>query len=191
MGDLLTGKMLAALRFPRSHGSVHVGWEYLEKHLELERAAGFELQPEYQRDINRWTREQQVAYVEHVALGGETGCNVTAVHIGPRQFHYTEAADGKLVLPGYSMLDGLQRITAVRAFMHDEFPVLTAIRPVGFLASQFARDAWRTDFRFVWSTVTVPTVRDVLKLYLRYNRGGTPHTRDDFRRVKEMLEKSK
>ena len=164
-----------------------MSWDDLPGHLEREREVGFDLLPDYQRG-RVWTREQQVAYIEHVALGGETARDVTAVHVGQSVHDYVTCSDGTITLPGYSMLDGVQRVTAILSFVRDEFPVLTRIRPDGYLWSQFSRPLRRgTNLGVRWRVVTVPTVADVLRLYLRFNAAGTPHTPEELDRVRAML----
>ena len=183
---MLTADVLSALQMPRAHYQIDVEWRYLEAHIAREEEVGFEMVPEYQRG-HVWSRAQQVAYVEHVVLGGETAREVIAVHVG--DIHsYIVSDDGQtLTLPGYSMLDGLQRITAVRSFMRDEFPVLRSVQPDGFRWSQFAPSTRRLTLRFQWRVVTVPTAADILRLYLRINSAGTPHSEDELNKVRAML----
>lgn len=183
----LTREALAPLSLPPCHYAVDVSWRYLPDHIEREREVGFDLLPAYQRG-RVWTREQQVAYIEHIALGGETAREVTAVHVGKSVHDYVDNGDGTISLSGYSMLDGVQRVSAILAFVRDEFPVLTRIRPEGYLWSQFSPGLRRSISLGVrWRVVTVPTAADVLKLYLRFNAAGTPHTPEELDRVRAML----
>lgn len=190
MSEQLTGEMIEALSFPRAHHAVDVQWSRLEWHITDMESVGFELIPEYQRG-HVWTQEQQTAYVEHVMLGGETAREVTVVRIGKRDAVYSKSTttSSGLAIPGYSMLDGLQRVSAVRALMRDEFPVLKCIRPQGFRWSEFARDANRLHMRFHWREIAVSTAADVLDLYLRLNSSGTQHTKQELDRVRAMMEK--
>lgn len=193
MSELLTGDMVYALSFPRALHTVDIQWAYLERHLADLESVGFEIYPEYQRG-HVWTQAQQAAYIEHVMLGGETAREVIVVRVGSRDATYSKTTTTRsgLVIQGYSMLDGLQRVTAVRALMRGEFPVLTCIRPHGFRWSEFDPGAQRQlHMRFHVREVAVPTQADVLELYLRLNSAGTQHSAKELGRVRAMLEKIK
>ena len=182
----LTRTALDALCIPRAHRSTDVDWRDLEAHLAREAEVGLDINPDYQRG-HVWTPAQQVAYVEHILLGGETAREVMTVCVGRGTDDYVTARDGSISLRRYSLLDGLQRVTAVRAFVADAFPVLTSVDPAGFRWSQLDRSIQRRDLSFSWRSLAVPTEADVIRLYLRLNSGGTPHSAAELDRVRAML----
>lgn len=74
-----------------------------------------ELCPEFQRG-HVWTKEQQMAYIEFLLRGGKTGRDL--YFNNPSQHHTVpEGAYNAFVC-----VDGLQRITAMRRFIHNEIP---------------------------------------------------------------------
>jgi hypothetical protein len=186
MNVKLTREALAPLRMPHAHRAIDLDWCDIEAYLSREAEVGFCLTPDYQRG-RVWSEAQKIAYVEHVLLGGETARDVMVVIVGRSEDDYVHGRNGAISLRGYSMLDGLQRVSAVREFIRDEFAVLTSLREGGFNWSQLDRIVQRRDLTFRWRTVVVPTQADVLKLYIRLNSGGTPHTAEEIDRVRALL----
>jgi hypothetical protein len=156
---------------------VDVGWGYLEKNLEdWSRDYGLELEPDFQR-AHVWTREKQVAYVEFVLRGGKSS----------NQIYFNSPAFGsqrkKASLPDTIVLvDGLQRLTAVRAFMNDEFKVF------GWSHSEFKDGLDICRHRFSVNVNDLGTRAEVLQWYLDLNAGGVAHTNDEIERVRQLLE---
>lgn len=81
----------------------------------------------------------------------------------------------------HELVDGLQRITAVRKFMANEIPAFGVFRRdyTGHLGV-------RPSFR--WQVTTIPTKAEVLKVYLMLNSGGTVHSPEAIEKVKRLLE---
>lgn len=160
-------------QFPQARYEMDVGWGYLERMLEslgetTHEMGGLNMDPDYQRQ-HVWSRAQQVAYVEYVLAGGEVGRNIT--WNSPdwmRGFQRpTELVDGK------------QRIEAVRSFLRGEF------QAYGMLAEPGDRFDLHCGFKF--RVCSMDTREDVLRLYLNINAGGTPHTADEIERVRGLL----
>lgn len=156
-------------RLPQAHHQVDVDWRWLETTLRTYPArGGLNLNPDYQRE-HVWTREQQVAYVEYVLSGGEVGkaiiWNATS----------WPADDGKPI----ELVDGKQRLEAVRAFMRGD------IKAHGM--SYADGDALGIECRFHWRICSLATRAEVLALYLNINAGGTPHTPSEIERVRSLL----
>ena len=139
----------------------------LENTLEL-----FEVQDDapYQRD-HVWTEQQQIAFVGHVLMGGLVNPIV---------------ANAQGDLEGQSdIVDGKQRLRALLRWLHNEIPAdingqmiyLRKCDPVSFR---------RLDVRITIWTVQLDEI-GVMRLYLRLNRGGTPHTNDEIAKVECML----
>ena len=110
-------------QLPRAHYCVDIGWDYLESQIESHSQPGYnlDLNPDYQR-AHVWTRAQQVAYVEYQLQGGEVGRELTFNHT-----KWDEAADDGI----YTIVDGKQRLEAVRSFMRDGFAVFAQLDPAG------------------------------------------------------------
>lgn len=168
-------------RFPRVCYAVEINWRYVEAHLESEIAQGLDLDPDYQR-AHVWTDEQRRMYLEHVIQGGETGRTLIAVTTKWNRYP----------TPNYSLLDGKQRLETVRMFMRNEIAIFGGLNG--------RSEGWRfediegptgVDQRFTWHVVEVSTRADVLRLYLKINAGGTPHTSQELDKVRAMLSQEK
>lgn len=162
-------------QLPRAHYSVTVGWDYLEEHIRRQLDArdglcALNLDPDYQR-AHVWTEAQQRAYVEYSLQGGEVGRRLTLNCPG-----WMEDWRGP-----YELVDGKQRLTAVRRFLSDD------LRVFGQLFSDFAGPLRMTSTYFDWSVCALETRAEVLRLYLNINAGGTPHTASELDRVRSML----
>ena len=165
-------KLSEIVPFPSSIFEVDVSWEFLDAWI-AEANPPLDLDPDYQRG-HVWGEAQQVAYLEYVLKGGEVGRNIVTNCPG------WKSAGAGLGGP-YELVDGLQRITAVRCFMRDE------VRVFGRLRSEI-QGSLRLSTTFRWRVLDLPTRADVLKLYLAINAGGTPHTREEIARVQALLQ---
>ena len=104
-------------RFTRNANyRINVDWPYLEKQLqgwiEEREVAPLNIDPEFQR-AHVWRPEQQSAYVEYILRGGISGREIYFNCIG-----WNSDYRGPFVL-----VDGKQRLEAVRSFLRDEVPV--------------------------------------------------------------------
>jgi hypothetical protein len=80
------------------------------------------------------------------------------------------------------LVDGKQRIEAVRAFMRDE------ISAFGSLCSAFAdKLPPLCGPDFVFQVARLEHRSDILKWYLDFNAGGTPHSPEEINRVRDLL----
>ena len=132
-----------------------------------------DMSPDYQR-AHVWTDAQAEAFVGAFAERTPTPAVFIrrGAHPAPDQ-----------------VVDGKQRLTALIRFVTGE---------IGAALSDGRRVLW-ADFdlvdRRMFLHATMPVVylaesttdADVLRIYLRLNRGGTPHTDDEIRRVEAML----
>lgn len=170
--------------FPHSNHAVDVDLGYLEWHLRREVELGLDLDPPYQR-AHVWTEAQRVAFVEYLLRGGKTGVTVVVGHVGdivmldPTTCGYQH----------YSLVDGKQRLDAVRAFLRDDLPVFAHPgRPTGYLASELSRAHTRSFIvRLRFECILFPSYADLLRHYVRLNAGGTPHTAEEIAKVRAML----
>ena len=128
--------------------------------------------PDYQRG-RVWTDEQSALFVGFVLTGGQ-----------PPPIWIQEHPDSETE----EIVDGLQRLSAMRLFMEGAIPA----------ELPNSQRVWRKDLdgdcdgmlKGLYLTkmiVCLPTRADVLRLYLRLNRGGTVHTEAEINRVNELL----
>lgn len=159
---------------------VNVDWKYLEDTLMRyhERIArdgsvifdGYDDDADFQRG-HVWTEEQQIAFVEYALQGGMSG----------RQIYFNNPTwqrsyQGKTVL-----VDGKQRLQAVRRFMRGEIPVF------GHPLSEWTDRMPSSSAYFEFWINTLQTREEVIKWYLGLNAGGTPHTAEEIARVRALL----
>lgn len=156
--------------FPRAHYCIDVGWDFLEEHLARCTDQGFTADPDFQR-AHVWTEAQQAAYVEYMLRGGEVS---RALIVNAPRWHldgYTHSA----------LVDGKQRMEAVRRFMRNELPVFG-----GHFLRDFTGNMRMVNARFQWNVISMPDRARLLDLYLSINAGGTPHSPEEIARVRGM-----
>lgn len=155
-------------QFPRAHYEIDVPWGSIERSLvSFSEGVSLGLDPDYQR-AHVWTEDQQRAYVAYVLQGGEVGRNITWNAPGwPSRMESIELVDGK------------QRLNAVRTFMRGDLEVFG----MRYTHSDRLRLAG-PGFRFRVCSLDRP---GVLQLYLNINAGGTPHTADELNKVRALL----
>ena len=162
-------------QFPSACYSVHVPWNYTERHLVslAEGRGGLDLDPDFQR-AHVWTEAQQRAYIEYKLQGGELSGTIIFNCPG-----WQRGVEGTVQL-----VDGKQRLEAVRRFVRGDLKVF------GQTFEQFGRfPAMR--YNLVFAVCALETRAEVLGLYLNINAGGTPHTTAELAKVRAMLKRSK
>ena len=148
-------------------------WKGLDKLFEeWKKDADLDLDPDFQRD-HKWTETQQRLYVEFALRGGKTGkellFNCPGWHFGP------SAGSMELV-------DGKQRLEAVRRFMANEVPIFG-----GWLERNFLPEIHRTHLPgFRIHVNDLATRAEVLDRYLEFNDGGEAHTEEELDRVRRL-----
>lgn len=163
----------------RNHYQVDMMWGHLEDWIKSQTddvegtaMAKLDLDPDFQR-AHVWTEDQQRAYIEYKIKGGQDGGVLLFNCVG-----WGQRYEGPYVL-----VDGKQRIEAVRKFMRGELGVFGDLRfPKDF--SQ-VRPPLHCSFRICINNFQ--TRADVLAWYLAVNTGGTPHTPEEIKRVKDLL----
>lgn len=166
------------------HYGVDVSWRFLEKWL-----AGheYDVDPPYQRS-HVWTRRQASRYVEYCLQGGRysrelrwnsRGYNTTS------QKKWQHLPVDKLASTTLELVDGKQRLKAVRSFLADELEVFN-----GILCSDFDgfEMALKLHLSFRMTVNSLDFKADVLQWYLDLNSGGTVHTDEELSKVREMLQ---
>ena len=154
---------------------VDVSWRSLVDQLERwKEEDNFDMVPDFQRG-HVWSTEQQRSYVEYKLQGGHGADNILWNHEAWMTF---DNPDATLVL-----VDGLQRLTAVLAFLNNELSVFGGAYYKDF------EDKLNYDVKFVFFVNNLLSRKHVLEWYIQINTGGTVHTKEEIDRVHKLLEK--
>lgn len=161
--------------FPISKYHINVGLTYLEYQLEsMAEGSLLELDPDFQRN-HVWSENQQIKYVEYLIQGGPSARVIYWACKG-----WNSVGDlGPVVL-----VDGKQRLEAVRRFMRNEIPIF------GQLLSEYSDNIKVTGANLEFSIADIGR-KDTLKWYIALNAGGTPHTIEEINKVQLLLEGEK
>lgn len=156
----------------------HMPWTHVEQWIESCNGHShpnhyLDLDPPYQRG-HVWTPEQQSAYVEFCLQGGYTG----------RDIYFNCSTWMKGFSTPVEVVDGKQRLTAVRGFLAGEVPAF------GHLIHEYDDKVPSTsrEAQFVFHVNDLRTRADVIRWYLDLNFTGTPHTPEELEKVRRMLE---
>lgn len=157
--------------------NVTVDWRYLEDTIENYAEKGtpgymFDMDPDFQRG-HVWTEAQQVRYVEFILKGGKSSRDIQWNCAG-----WMDDFRGPMLL-----VDGKQRVEAVRKFMRNELAIFG-----GYTLSQIDENTFRRcHASFTFHVNDLKTRAEVLQWYLDLNGGGVVHTAEELNRVKELL----
>ena len=152
---------------------VDVSLNYLQWHLDgYVENYGLDLNPDFQR-AHVWTREQQIAFVEHVLkLGVNTIIRFNC-------FGWRRGKGKNMVL-----VDGKQRVTACLAFLNNEIPAF------GYYISEYDdKPDIMCHLQFIVNDL--PSRERVLEWYLEINKGNVAHTSEEIERVEVLLANEK
>jgi hypothetical protein len=130
---------------------------------------GLDINPDFQR-AHVWTEAQQIAWLEFFLRGGKTG----------RTLYFNHTAWGRTYKGWSVIVDGKQRLEAIRRLVHNEIPVF------GSYLREFT-DSLRLTQTIKINMNDLPTRAAVLQWYLEFNAGGTPHTNEEIDRVRVLL----
>lgn len=149
---------------------------------------GLEMCPDFQRG-HVWTERQQVAYMEAFFRGALPSSSLL-LQFNCRDFGDDPSARATPtdLPPGFQCLDGLQRYTAAQRFMDGEIKVF------GLSADDLAGtsfDPRRMNLRFRIAVFNFRTRAEVLAHYVALNSGGTPHSPEEIRRVRRLLDEAR
>lgn len=139
------------------------------------------MQPDFQRN-HVWTDEQQIAYLEYFLKGGKSGTTL----------YFNNPSWGRKATTNYNefvCVDGLQRITAIQRFLNNEIPVFNTYYKDFEDTFFFDDDYFHHSFELVINDLQ--TKEEVLTWYLEMNSGGTPHTKEELDKVKNLLKEEK
>lgn len=138
-----------------------------------------DMNPDFQRG-NVWRLPQRRAYVEYLLRGGRM--NTTFIFNQFGELHNQEHP--------YVCVDGLQRLTSLHMFMHDELTVFNELTCSDMvLASKNKKFPW-SKYHVSIEVMSIPTRKELLAFYLEHNSGGTQHSPEELARVRRLLAKA-
>ena len=160
-------------KYIESHYRVNVGYCYLIETLEQYKTEyNADLNPDFQRG-HVWTKKQQIKYIEYKLQNGPDANLIQFNCVG-----WMNDFRGP-----FQLIDGLQRITAVKLFIQDKLKVF------GNYCSEFPdHKAMLRRLNFIFTINNLETRKDVLTWYIQINAGGTPHSRKEIARVQQLLD---
>lgn len=155
---------------------IDVDWDYminiwLPEKIEKD---GLQLDPDFQR-AHVWNETQQIRYCEFIIRGGHSSTELFFNHPG-----WMSNFDGDMVL-----VDGKQRIEAVRRLIQNEIPVF------GHFYNEYDDNLRITTARFSVNINDLKTRAEVLQWYIDLNAGGIAHTNDEIEKVRKLLDGEK
>ena len=142
--------------------------ERLEEH---KKEYGLNLDPDFQRG-HVWSNEQRIAYLEFWLEGGI---------MTPMFFNWPVNMDPSKGYVDYVIVDGKQRLTTFTMFYNEELMVYEKYK-----YSDFSK---HTLPYLYYVNNDLKTKKEVLEWYIFFNSGGTPHTKEEIDRVKDLLNK--
>lgn len=153
---------------------ITVMWRYLEEQLLNYARPPYpvDLDPDFQR-AHVWTEAQQRRYVEFCLRGGASSRDILFNCTG-----WMADFRGPFVL-----VDGKQRLEAVRRFMRDDLAIFDGHRISDFTG--YLRDHHAC---FTFHINDLQTKAEVLQWYLDLNSGGVVHTNEELAKVRVLLE---
>jgi hypothetical protein len=167
--------------------AVDVPWSHLERWVEdLGKDGPLELDPDFQRG-HVWDDPKRAKYVEYCLRGGQSS----------RSLWWNAKGWPMSGKNPVQIVDGKQRLEAVRKFLRNELTVFMHVRRQ---TEPRARTGWRySDFTDTLGLNTtlrmhvnnLATREEVLAWYLDLNDGGVVHTDEELLRVKQLLEEEK
>lgn len=150
---------------------IHVDWKYMNSVLkDYEDNGNLIYDPDFQRGYV-WTKHQQSQYVEYMLRGGIGGREIYFNHPGwQRDYH------GDMLL-----VDGKQRIKAVKNFMTNEVKVFDH-----YLREYEDKFSRHLCF-FYFNVNNLDDYNDVIRWYISMNSGGSMHTNEDIERALKCI----
>ena len=157
--------------FPNIHYTVDIPLKYVDTNIKsYKEEYNLQLNPDFQRG-HVWTESQQIAYMEYLIREPMSGKEIYFNHPG-----WMSNFKGEFVL-----VDGLQRITAIRRFLNNEIPIFG-----------FKRNDWSG---YLSNTITIrfniaklQTRKEVLQWYLDFNSAGTIHSPEELKCIRKMIQ---
>jgi len=151
---------------------------------EHEAEGGLDLDPDFQRG-HVWTDLHRTRYLQHLLRGGQHGRVI--VWNSPTYAYHDRRADSDLPTT-LVVVDGKQRLTAVRMFLNDEVQVFGGNRLSDF-DDQSQQDILMSTSNLLRLTMHMHGLqyrRELLDLYLQLNEGAIAHTPEELDRVRTL-----
>ena len=158
-------------QFTSAEYEVDQAWSRIEGWLEECEA---DMDPDFQRG-HVWTPEQRTKYIEFCLHGGQGASDIYWNSPG-----WNDRGDSGPVV----IVDGKQRVTAVRMFLRDEVPIFGSNVFSDYEDTLFSL-LRNCNFRF--HVNDLKTRSEVIEWYLELNAAGTPHTSEELARVRALL----
>jgi uncharacterized protein with ParB-like and HNH nuclease domain len=151
----------------------NMSWEHIQDNLDRWHANyNLNIDPDFQRE-HVWTEHQQIKYIEFRLKGGQSGRDI--LFNDPNWM-------GKGKTPhDLVLVDGKQRLEAVRRFMADEIQVF------GSFKSEFDDALDIINIDFIFHVNNLKTRAEVLQWYVDLNAGGTQHKDEEIQKVVDLL----
>lgn len=161
--------------------NVDIPVNYIERTLaDYKEAYGLELNPDFQRG-NVWTATQQERWLEFFFRGGKSA-NIIRFNCPDFQGtgRFIEPPRGEVRETHMVCVDGLQRLTAMCAFLNNRIKVF------GCYLKDF-EDKPGLEYCLRFNVNGLQTRKEVLRWYLDINSGGTVHTQKELEKVRKMI----
>lgn len=130
--------------------------------------------PFFQRSDDRWSRQQQVAFIESMYMGANIGAFMVNLPSSVRDPEIDNV-----------LLDGLQRLTALKAYFNGDFAVTGADGNAYRWPDLAPIDrAHLLRISYPWIQTRYDSIELMKEAYERHNFGGTAHTAEDQVRFK-------
>ena len=153
------------IEYPYCGYVIDISLEYVEESIQYYvKKRGLQLEPDFQR-THVWNNVQRSKFIEHVLRGG-----------GKEKPIITNQNDREFVL-----VDGLQRITAIRMFLANKF------RAFGYFYNEYLPNSISPTIGIKFGILKLKTRAEILQWYIDINDGGVIHTDDEINKVREML----
>ena len=142
--------------------------------------------PPFQRPLV-WTEKQQAAFIEHWINGGNVHPIIINWPAYQGDWESLDKFDPEDVYHSNVVVDGQQRINALVRFFNGELLVFDGMSYEDVLA--YARkEGWNESIGLNIKVTKITDYAELLRLYLRVNDTGVPHTREELDRVQKMRE---
>jgi uncharacterized protein with ParB-like and HNH nuclease domain len=157
-------------------------WGMIEETIANAQEYGLDLNPDFQRE-HVWDDARRTAFIEHALQDGPSG-----KHIYFNRGPWVKYKNPSRLYPhaeGYSnyvLVDGLQRITAVRKFLNNEIPAY------GYYYREYEDGLHSYRHAFIAHYGELKSRADILKWYIQMNSTGVAHTQEELDRVRILLE---
>ncbi len=140
---------------------------------------GLDLDPDFQRG-HVWTKSQQRAWLEFFLQGGKTA---RVIYLNDP--NWQKASSRKTGYSEVVIVDGKQRLEAIRCFVNNEVKVF------GSYFNEFTDNIRLSNNTIKININDLQSRKDVLQWYLDFNSGGVVHSEEEIEKVKKLLKAEK